>query len=462
MLGPEVQLRRRRLQGVQDQVLDADGYPRPELVHDLGGRARQVHLLEILERPLVPMIAVKARRCSARAFARSSVGTRWRKFSCANVNVPGSRPAASSAGRISARSSAICDGRDVGRAIHPSEATIRRSTAGASDGPLRGGRVRELPASGAPQAQRRAHRRADLHVPQLVEPALVGHGLAGEQPAYDRDRLVGAPAPLRPPLPDGLELPVIPARSHAQDVALVGEGLEGRDLLGQDDRMAGRQDKDRGAQAEPRRRRRHVGERDDRVEPRDRVEPALVQQVIGRPDGVKAQVLGAPRERRELCSRCARWPRRTWAGTRPLPRRPTRGDPPSLSAPSTRSQASLEQRTQRRTDVGFVDHPQAHERMLDASAVVADGRGEDRVAQRLEHVAELERAGEIMVARGLVHLDLLARGERAEAEQRALGPEEIRLEQEVVVAVQDGGAATAGTSPAARSPRTASRQRTPP
>jgi len=42
--------------------------------------------------------------------------------------------AAASAGRISARSSAIWDGREVGRAIHPSEATIRRSTAGASTG----------------------------------------------------------------------------------------------------------------------------------------------------------------------------------------------------------------------------------------------------------------------------------------------------------------------------------------
>jgi hypothetical protein len=60
--------------------------------------------------------------------------------------------------------------------------------------------------------------------------------------------------------------------------------------------MAGRQDQDRGAQPKPRRRCRHVSKRDDRVEPRDRIEPALVQQVISRPYGVKAQVLGAPGE----------------------------------------------------------------------------------------------------------------------------------------------------------------------
>ncbi len=53
MLGPKFQLRSRWLQGVEDEVFDADGYPRPELLKDLGGRARQVHLLEIFEGPAV-------------------------------------------------------------------------------------------------------------------------------------------------------------------------------------------------------------------------------------------------------------------------------------------------------------------------------------------------------------------------------------------------------------------------
>src|SRR5262249_9731016 len=79
---------------------------------------------------------------------------------------------------------------------------------------------------------------------------------------------------------------------------------------------------------------------------------------------------------------------------------------------------------------------QAREGVLDASAIVAYGPSEDRVAQWLEESAELERTREIMIAHGMVHLDLLARGERAETEKRALGPEEIRLEKEVVVAVQ--------------------------
>ncbi len=82
--------------------------------------------------------------------------------------------------------------------------------------------------------------------------------------------------------------------------------------------------------------------------------------------------------------------------------------------------------------------------MLDASAIVPDGPSEDHIAQGLEHVAKLECAGEIMVAHGLVHLNLLACGERAEAEQRALSPEEMRLEKEVVVAVQHGGAGRQG------------------
>ena len=92
----------------------------------------------------------------------------------------------------------------------------------------------------------------------------------------------------------------------------------------------------------------------------------------------------------------------------------------------------------------LVDDPKAHERVLDASAIVADGPGEDHVAQGLEHVAELERTGEVVLAHGPVHLDLLARGKRAEAEQRALGPEKVGLEKEVVVAVQDGGAGGQG------------------
>src|SRR5258707_12158602 len=53
MLRPKFQLRSRWLQGVEDEVFDADGYPRPELLKDLGGRARQVPLLEIFEGPAV-------------------------------------------------------------------------------------------------------------------------------------------------------------------------------------------------------------------------------------------------------------------------------------------------------------------------------------------------------------------------------------------------------------------------
>src|SRR5215813_5073174 len=160
----------------------------------------------------------------------------------------------------------------------------------------------ELSAASAPQAQRRAHRWANRHVPQLVEPALVRHGLAREQPPHDRDRFVGPPAPLRSLLSDGLELPIIPARSRAKNVALIGEGLECGYLLCENDWLASRQNEDRGAQAQSRRRCCHVSERDDRIEPRDRIEPALVQQMISGPYGVKPQVLGAPGEGCEFVS----------------------------------------------------------------------------------------------------------------------------------------------------------------
>src|SRR5262245_15180610 len=147
--------------------------------------------------------------------------------------------------------------------------------------------MRELSAASAPKTQRRAHRWAYRYILQLVEPALVRHGLASEQSPHDRDRFVGPPAPLRSLLSDGLELPIIPARSRAKDVALIGESLECGYLLRENDWLASRQNEDRGAQSQSRRRRCHVRERDDRIEPRDRIEPALVQQMISRPYGVK-------------------------------------------------------------------------------------------------------------------------------------------------------------------------------
>src|SRR5260370_41341725 len=53
MRGPNLERRSGWLEAVEDEVYAADGCPRPELLKDLGGRARQVHLLEIFEGPAV-------------------------------------------------------------------------------------------------------------------------------------------------------------------------------------------------------------------------------------------------------------------------------------------------------------------------------------------------------------------------------------------------------------------------
>src|SRR6266571_6915079 len=128
--------------------------------------------------------------------------------------------------------------------------------------------------------------------------------------------------------------------------------------------------------------------------------------------------------------RCARRLRRTLARTR-RPRAGPSGNPCFLERPVHEIASVFGERAKGRANVGGVDDSQPDERMLDASAIVPDGPSEDHIAQGLEHVAKLECAGEIMVAHGLVHLNLLACGERAEAEQRALSPEEMRLEKEV-------------------------------
>src|SRR5258708_22496289 len=98
--------------------------------------------------------------------------------------------------------------------------------------------MRELSAASAPKAEWRAHSWANRHVPQMVEPPVVRHGLAREQPPQDRDRFIGPPAPLRSLLSDGLELPIIPPRSHAKHRALTGQGLERGYLLRENDGLA--------------------------------------------------------------------------------------------------------------------------------------------------------------------------------------------------------------------------------
>jgi len=95
--------------------------------------------------------------------------------------------------------------------------------------------VRELPAPASTGAAGSASP-GNLYVPQLVEPALVGHGTHGQEPADDRDD-----SSVRPPRSAGAArrhgIPGHPSRPHTQDVALAGESLERRDFLGQDDGM---------------------------------------------------------------------------------------------------------------------------------------------------------------------------------------------------------------------------------
>ena len=254
-------------------------------------------------------------------------------------------------------------------------------------------------------------------------------------------RLVGARAAFGLPLADRLELPLVPAGAGAEDEPLAGERLQGRELLREDDRVAGRHDEDRGSEADTAGRRRRVRQRDDRVEPRDVVEAVPVQEMVGRPERVEAELLGVLRERGDLLAAA---PVRADEGREedPDPKAGRGGRhqrrPASFSARSTQVLLRGVERQERRADVRLVDHSQPDERVLHARAVVADRRGEDRVAQRLEHVAERVGALEVSRARGLVHLHLFPSGERPESEERAFGPEQVGLEEEVVVAVQDG------------------------
>src|SRR5262249_57826419 len=81
--------------------------------------------------------------------------------------------------------------------------------------------------------------------------------------------------------------------------------------------------------------------------------------------------------------RCVRVPPRTWARTRPRPAGPL--EQPRFLERAVHEVASIfGQRTQWWADLGPVDDPQARERVLDTGAIIADGPGEDRVAQGLE------------------------------------------------------------------------------
>ena len=105
------------------------------------------------------------------------------------------------------------------------------------------------------------------------------------------EHLVGALAALRLLDADRVVLGVVPADACAQDDPVVAEELEGRELLGEDDRVAQRHDQDR--RAEPDALRRAGGDRERRqgFEPVDRVEPLADQQVIGDEQRVEPELL---------------------------------------------------------------------------------------------------------------------------------------------------------------------------
>ncbi len=300
MLRPEVELRGGRLERVEHEVPDPGGQAFLDLAQHLGRASREVDALEVLERTpgshdpreRLALLGKGLLRVVGRDEMQEVLVRERERGGVAPCRFEG--------------------GDDLGTVLHDLGGEARRPrdpSVGVDDAAkdrrregrrLRRGRVRELPASGDPHLEPSAHRRADLHLIELVEATVEAHRSPGEQPPDDLERLVGARAAFGLPLADRFELPLVPAGAGAEDEPLAGERLQGRELLRQDDRVAGGHDEDRGPEADPAGRRRRVRQRDDRVEPRHVVEAVPVQEMVGRPERIEPELLGAPRERGDL------------------------------------------------------------------------------------------------------------------------------------------------------------------
>ena len=95
---------------------------------------------------------------------------------------------------------------------------------------------------------------------------------------------------------DRLVFHLVPADAGAEDDPVVGEELEGRELLREENRVAERHDQDRGPQSDALGHPRRDRERENRLQPVHRVEPLPDEQMIGDEQRVEAEVLDGSRK----------------------------------------------------------------------------------------------------------------------------------------------------------------------
>src|SRR5262249_53525439 len=108
-------------------------------------------------------------------------------------------------------------------------------------------------------------------------------GLAQEQ-GHRLDDLVRPLAALLDARARHLVLAGVPARAHAEDVAVVGDVAERRDLLGEDDGMPNGQDENARGDLDLAREGGRVGEDVERLEPRVAIQPRRREEMVDDPD----------------------------------------------------------------------------------------------------------------------------------------------------------------------------------
>ena len=144
-------------------------------------------------------------------------------------------------------------------------------------------RIRHARAAGDPDLRHLRGPRVDGDVVEVVVLAVVARVRLRQQQGHRLDDLVGPLAALLDAGAGHLVLARVPAGAHPEHVAVVREVAEGRDLLGQQHRVAHRQHQDAGGDVHLRGQRRRVGERGERLEPGVAVEAGRGQQVVDHP-----------------------------------------------------------------------------------------------------------------------------------------------------------------------------------
>ena len=148
--------------------------------------------------------------------------------------------------------------------------------------------------------RRRLAQRLDGDVVHPVVLALEADMGAAQELHRGLEDLIGAGAALLAGAAGGLELGPVPAGADPIDKSAAAEVLEGRDLLGEQDRLPRRQDEDRRAELDAARHRGHVRQGHHRLGPADAVEPRRGQQVIGDEERVEAELLRFDRKTADL------------------------------------------------------------------------------------------------------------------------------------------------------------------